>query len=203
MGERTTDGAAQHFSIYYRIPPVFSAVFMRTSVIRVMAGPADGARSVPNLLWQETPAEHFTISADSLGDIRSDAGFLDDEGSCGLVIRGEVMEGVADLATDLLASDANGILPQFLTVDLLALLREMVVGEAMAALKLLPVRPDPVRALLHSVDTVLTKMIERPALDTHFLFAQDINWVLTPRLIFSAVFKKMVCDSTEITTIEL
>ena len=111
MGERTTDGAAQHFSMDYRIPPVFSAVSMRTSVIRVVTGPADGARSVPNLLWQETPAEDFAISTYSLGAIRSDAGFLDDEGSCRLMIHGEVMEGVADLATDFLASDANWILP--------------------------------------------------------------------------------------------
>ena len=125
-----------------------------------MTGPADGARSVPNLLWQETPAEDFTISTDSLGDIRSDAGFLDDESSCRLVICSEVMEGVADLATDFLAANADWILPQFLTVDLLALLREMVVGEAMTALELLTVRPDPVGALLHGVDTVLTKMIE-------------------------------------------
>ena len=70
------------------------------------------------------------------------------------------MEGIADLATDFLASDTNGILPQFFTVDLLALLREMVIGEAVTALELLSIRPNWIGTLLIGMDTILTKMIE-------------------------------------------
>ena len=215
MGKRTTDGAADHFSLYDSIPPIIPAMFIWTSFRRVMTGTAPGARSVTNLLWQKAPAED-TVSAireseatsldivTVLGAVTELAAVVAGGGELagGPVIHGLMMEGVANTATDFLATDAEWILPQLFAVDLPTFLCEMIIGEAMTALELLAVHPNPVGTPFLGVDAILTEMTEGPALKAHFLFAKNIFGVLSPRLILGTVIEKMICNTTEVTTIE-
>ena len=216
MGKRTTDGTARHFSLDDSIPPIIPTVFIWTSVRRVMTGTAPGARSVPNLLWQEAPAED-TVSAireseapsldivTVLGAVTELAAVVAGGGELagGPVIPCQMVEGVANTATNFLATNAEWILSQLFTVDLPTFLCEVIIGEAMTALELLAVHPNPVGTLFLSVDAILTEMTKGPALEAHFLFAQNIFRVLSPWLVFGTLSKKMVCNPTEVTTVEL
>ena len=67
-----------------------------------------------------------------------------DELAGGPVVRGQVVEGVTKLATYFLATDPERILAQFLAVYFPTFLCEVIIGETVTALELLPVHPDPV-----------------------------------------------------------
>ena len=67
-----------------------------------------------------------------------------DELAGGPVVRGQVVEGVTKLATYFLAADPKWILAQFLAVYFPTFLCEVIIGETVTALELLPVHPDPV-----------------------------------------------------------